>query len=160
MPSLTEKYVAYAKLLAQKYGYNLDIQYSNGSRCKAGGSKSIWIVSEKSLNGHSSGFREYDRVIHVWKETGYWGQTHQNYKDVSTNIKGDKSLWAIALHEFAHIMQEGKYEQKGYKRDVHGSHFQQLLKKLIIENPYHENFWVDEKEQSLSDAIAYFAQFV
>jgi hypothetical protein len=50
-----------------------------------------------------------------------------------------RALWAIALHEFAHILFGYRREWKYAPTDHawHGAEFTQLLKDLIAEHPFH-----------------------
>jgi hypothetical protein len=164
----TEKYLAYIKQLRLKYNRTcpLDITYS-ADTCAAGyddttGVDMLRVAPARLELEIVKGFTEYDSVIHVWPMYGdsykYFTNNGTRYYSASQNMKGDMAIWAVALHEFAHLLQNGTFdisyqirrikgvERQVEVRDVHGEQFQNILAKLIRENPYKDMFWSTPKE--------------
>lgn len=140
---IVNTYRAFAEKLGKKYNIQFYFDVTNKLTCMAGqdkkGKNIMTISPDRLVLDYAIGFDEYKSVRHVWPiwfKTGKLVQ-HKGSWYHGFNMIGLKAIWAVCLHEFAHVISGNA---AGHNRA-----YQHNLSKLIRENPYTENFWQSPK---------------
>lgn len=86
------------------------------------------VLGYQNLNYYlEHGFREYKTIAGVWFDQG--------------KLTGKRAIWALVLHEFAHVIQdvEGRlFSKVGHRNKYHNEQFVTILRELQILHPYDE----------------------
>lgn len=141
-----EMYWTYVEFLCNRYGKSP--QFVTNASGSFGGSPRIMIASEADLiESMDKGFREYAGAEWVWaghnfkqykietgRKTTAKGTTI--YYNLQSNMTGIISIWMLALHEFAHVIDNRVHLKRAKTR--HDRLFQNILATLIRECPYEE----------------------
>ncbi len=84
------------------------------------------VFGYQSVNrAHDLGFSEYVSISYVWDSQG--------------DLKGMRGVWALALHEFAHVQQfrkERLYSRTGHRNKYHNEQFVAILRDLQAKYPF------------------------
>ena len=146
-----DKSISYMKMLCSKYNLSEPkINYTRAEYCSAGGDENNGPVYDVSVNRIQEetvyGFLEYKRLQHLWSHLGLlefiiYPYPDKNQSRFASNITGDLAIHCVTLHEFAHIAHWCL--DNGEEDKPHGPEYQSWLRRIIRENPYREEFWLE-----------------
>lgn len=121
MHSMMQYVQALTLQISRDYDCKVAVKFHRGKRtyCAICGKQDTFIKYGLATlqKEHTGGMNEYESLKWVWNQCG--------------KIKGEKALWAIVLHEFAHVLQPDRRVGK-----MHTPGFISALQNLIRSYPY------------------------
>lgn len=118
-----------------------DDSYCRGGWSAAAGYK-IWMSGTRLSTFYKKPFTEYYSVKHVWERFGYFGWHYAFTVDsdrffACPGMTDDKHIWAVTLHEYAHVLDRGQHG--------HGKEYCDILYNLIKQFPFSESLMQEQK---------------
>lgn len=127
--STLDSYWTYAQFLATRYNKNIEL-IENNRKVPAASTTAMYASARSIAIYMDNGYCEYKSVGHVWVRALGWHHNARYKPWYFDSITGAKAMWAICLHEFAHVMSP-LYSH-------HNSDYQSVLYRLIMQNDYGE----------------------
>lgn len=125
----------YTEYLGKKYGIDMkpaDFRFMRGA----------WACIEGTRGYDSQPQISYgiDCILgHYIGDIDKYGGANWIWDDLSHTLFHHRGLWALAIHEFSHVLDYKIYgpprHGRGGKRILHGTRFIRCCKRLIAENP-------------------------
>jgi len=118
--------------LYKEYGYNHSLtvfrnRKTSYTRMRVGGPQVIFGY-ESITRAFKEGFRDYKTIQRVWG-------------DQYSQLVGLKGVWALVLHEFAHVVQfaeDNLFSENGHRNRYHNEQFLEALTRLQALFPFQE----------------------
>lgn len=118
-----------------------DDTYCSGGWSRKTGYK-MWMSEIRLSTFYKQDFTEYHQVKYVWEKFGYYrwyyAFSHKNNKFYGcSGMNYDTHIWALTLHEYAHVLDRGMHG--------HSIEYCDILYNLIKQFPYSESILESQK---------------